>query len=408
MSDNHTAFEAIPRDGARARRFLWIFAIGVLLIAALVASVNLVSYQYMLRPDNQSIVQLLSGWGRMYKPILFDAIKPNVAVYGASWARDAFDPATSSDLLGKTLYNHAVSGGTAYETRRFGDSSLDNPDLETAIINLDTFFRDQRVARFRYGFDESILDLDADRRPNRWVGISRAYSLALTGWAVGANLELISAIRARDSGVEISEYLEAYERADQTRRQSTMNSLRQSIFEANTSVMPTDESNVLDNVDLPPELDKMLDGFCGLGIDVYAYYTPAHARQLTCDPQAREKIVALDYFRRKQKQCDARIKYFDFGYPNAVTLEGVLAPVKSSEYYRPDGHPRPTVGLLMAAKMFARDFPSATPMVVQRDFGTDLLDNANPEAWLQARAARCTGDWVASDKAALVDALSRP
>ena len=83
------------RRGPDARRFLWIFALVVLLAASAVAAINLVAYRFMLRDDNQAIVQLLSGWGRMYKPILYDEIRPEVAVYGASWARDAFDPEAS-------------------------------------------------------------------------------------------------------------------------------------------------------------------------------------------------------------------------------------------------------------------------------------------------------------------------
>jgi len=91
--------------------------------------------------------------------------------------------------------------------------------------------------------------------------------------------------------------------------------------------------------------------------------------------------------------CDASISYFDFAYPNAVTLEGVLTPVTSSEYYRPDGHPRPTMGVLMAARMFDGEFPPATPAVLVQDFGVDLLAYEDAEGWLLERAARCEGDW---------------
>jgi len=205
------------KSGCDARRFLWIFSSCVLVIAFLVATINLVAYRYMLSDDNQAIVQLLSGWGRIYKPILYDEIKPEIAVFGASWARDAFDPLETSRLLGRSLFNHGVSGGTSYETRRFADSALDNPNLQAAIINLNTFYRTKNRARFRYGFDESILDVDANHQPNRFVGLRRAYSLALGGWAVGANIKLISTILARDRDVAKPGYLESYEQADLTR-----------------------------------------------------------------------------------------------------------------------------------------------------------------------------------------------
>lgn len=395
---------------ALARRFLRIFSLMVLVTALIVASVNLVAYRYMLRDNNQDIVQLLAGWGRMYKPILYDEVRPKVAVFGASWARDAFDPIETSELIGRKLFNHAVSGGTAYETRRFGDAALDNPELEAAIINLDTFYRSELVARTRYGFDESILDVDPDGNPNSWVGLRRAYSLALTGWAVGANLKLISTIRARDGGADRPDYLRAYERADHTRRRNRMKQARKRIFpESGSNSPPSREDSPGHSQILEPvELEVMIDRLCARGIDVHAYFTPSHARQQSCDPNAVEELAALALLRRKQSSCSARISYFDFAYPNAVTLEGVLTPVKSSRYYRPDGHPRPTTGLLMAARMFASDFPPATPDLLQQDFGVDLMTHADAKGWLLEHAARCQGDWGETGFQAYQNALAGP
>jgi len=358
-----------------------------------VASVNLVAYRYMLRENNQSIVQLLAGWGRMYKPILYDEIRPNVAAYGASWARDAFDPSETGNLLERKVFNHAVSGGTAYEMRRFGESSLDNPELEAAIINLDTFYRSELVAKTRYGFDESILDTDTNGKPNRWVGLKRTYSLALAGWAVGANLKLISTIMARDAGAARPDYLRAYEQANHSRRQGRMDMAKRRIFPTGQARTPQAESALATVLTKPLELGIMIDAFCAHGVDVYAYFTPAHARQQSCDVRAREELDALELLRAKQTSCKAGIHLFDFSYPNAVTLEGVMTPVTASRYYRPDGHPRPTMGLLMAARMFEREFPPDTSDLIKQDFGVDLMTHADAEGWLLERAARCEGDW---------------
>jgi hypothetical protein len=395
---------------ALAGRFLRIFSLVVLVTALVVASVNLVAYRYMLRDNNQDIVQLLAGWGRMYKPILYDEIRPEVAVFGASWARDAFDPIETSKLIGRKLFNHAVSGGTAYETRRFGDAALDNPRLEAAIVNLDTFYRSELVARIRYGFDESILDVDPDGNPNSWVGLRRAYSLALTGWAVGANLKLISNIRARDDGANRPDYLRAYEQADHTRRRGRMKQARERIFPKPGSNNPPSGEDSPDQPQIPEpvELELMIDRFCARGIDIYAYFTPSHVRQQSCDPNATEELAALELLRRKQSSCSAKISYFDFAYPNAVTLEGVLTPVKSSQYYRPDGHPRPTAGLLMAARMFASEFPPGTPALLQQDFGIELMSHADAPGWLRQHAARCRGDWGETDSEAYQNALTGP
>jgi len=401
LHDNHSL--------ALARRFLRIFTWCVSVTALVVASVNLVAYNYMLRENNQTIVQLLAGWGRMYKPILYDEAEPNVAVYGASWARDAFDPDATGRIIGLKVFNHAVSGGTPYETRRFADSSLDNPDLQAAIINLNTFYRSEAGARVRYGFDESILDVDPEHKPNRWVALKRIYSLALTGWAAGANLKLISTIMARDDGAPPSDYLKAYQQADHTRRSSKMEIARQRIFPQPGHVTESSQPEAPPRHDFTAleELDAMIDGFCAHGVNVYAYYTPSHVRQQSCDLQATEKLATLGFLQRKQTTCDARISYFDFSYPNAVTLEGVLTPVTSSEYYRPDGHPRPTMGALMAASMFNREYPPATPAVVVEDFGVDLLTHEDPEGWLLERAARCEGDWGENGYADFKEAFLR-
>lgn len=394
---------------ALARRFLGIFSVMVLLVALVVSTVNLVAYRYMLRDENQDIVQLLAGWGRMYKPILYDEIRPNVAVFGASWARDGFDPIETSRLIGRKLFNHAVSGGTPYETRRFSDAALDNPELEAAIVNLDTFYRSELAARTRYGFDESILDVDPDGNPNSWVGLRRAYSLALTGWAAGANLKLISTIRTRDGGAARPDYLRAYEQANHTRR-SAVKLAGTRIFPEPGSAPRQAGTDSPDQFQIPEptELEVMIDRFCDRGIDIYAYFTPSHVRQQSCDPNAGEELAALELLRRKQSSCSAKISYFDFGYPNAVTLEGVLTPVTSSKYYRPDGHPRPTAGLLMVARMFERDFPPDTHAMAQQDFGVDLMSHPDAESWLRERAARCNGDWGENGFQAYKDALTRP
>ncbi len=390
-----------------ARRFLLVFIGCVVAIASLVATVNLIAYRYMLSPHNQPIVQLLSGWGRVYKPILYDEIKPEVAVFGASWARDAFDPIDTAQLLGRSVFNHGVSGGTDYETRRFADSALLNPNLQVAIINLNTFYREGKGARFRYGFDESVLNVDSSHQPNRFVALRRAYSLALSGWAVGANIKLLSTIRARDRGVAKPDYLESYEQADHTRR--NMKPIRDRIFpptvpEANTVPRTSDATTIAIE---QPELEIMINGFCANNVEIYAYFTPGPARKMSCDLGARDELAALEFLRRKQQSCDARIHYFQFAYANAMTLEGVLTPVKRSRYFRPDGHPRPSAGLAMAASMFGKPFPADTSPLLIEDFGVDLLSHEDPEGWLLERAARCQGDWGKDGYGAFKAALEK-
>ena len=400
------------RTAASGARFLRVFGIVVAVVALAVGTVNVLAFRYMLREDNQSIVQLLPGWGRTYKPVLYDTFKPEIAVFGASWARDAFDPLDVGKLLGRKVFNHAVSGGTAYETRRFADSALANPNLRAAIINLDTIYG-REEQRTKYGFDEAVLNLNPDLTPNRWVSVSRAYSLVFTGWAIGANLDLVAAVRARERGAPLSEYLPAYEQADRAAQREPLAAVRERILPERAAGRTRDRDTAKPSAAKPPspfelaalaELELMIDRFCERGVDVYLYFTPKHMiEEDSCDPDAHLALYTLELARRKQAMCPAKIAYYDFAYPNAVTLEGVTAPVERSVYYRPDGHPRPTVGLLMAAQMLG---VNGAPDEVQRDFGVDLLRHPSPEAWLRERAARCEGVW--SDEAAAALACAAP
>jgi len=130
--------------------------------------------------------------------------------------------------------------------------------------------------------------------------------------------------------------------------------------------------------------------------------------QRSCDINASEQLAALDYLRHKQRSCASRIRFFLFAYPNMVTLEGVLSPVTASYYYRPDAHPRPTAGLMMAASMFNKTFPPGTPPMLAEDFGVDLISHADAEGWLLERAARCEGDWGKQGYDAIQQALLNP
>jgi hypothetical protein len=117
--------------------------------------------------------------------------------------------------------------------------------------------------------------------------------------------------------------------------------------------------------------------------------------------------LRLNFYGAKQQSCDARIHYFQFSYANAMTLEGVLTPVKSSRYFRPDGHPRPSAGLAMPAGMFGKPFPANTSPLLIEDFGVDLLSHENAEGWLLDRAARCQGDWCEDCYGAFKAALEK-
>lgn len=374
-------------DAEPGRRFLKVFALVVASVAVLVAAVNRVAYRQMLLPENQTIVQLIDGWARVYKPILFDHFDPQVAVYGASWARDAFDPLTVGQLTGFEWFNHGVSGSTPYEARRFVESSLDDPNLKAVVLNLDTFLRPDVDARMKYGFDEALLDTDPEGRPTWWLAARREFAITLSGAAIGNNLEVLGAIRARNSGADVSEYLEAYDRFDFAGRAADIERIR-SLLEGQGGSTPPDGPPISE-LPVPPgsgELELTIGTLCRLDIDIYAYFTPGMVVRGREGRGLAATLHGLELLRRHQPACRARLHYYNFNYLNAVMLDGLAGTQRHSHYFRSNGHPRPTIGLLMAARMFGRPFPNGTPPAIVADFGVDLLAVDNAEARLRDQA----------------------
>ena len=88
----------------------------------------------------------------------------------------------SSDQLAA---NHAVSGGQPYENRRFLQSALTQGNLQTVLLNLDSFNRHPKQLKFQYGFNEGLLRVDEAGAPNTQASWHRFFAATLSGAAVG-------------------------------------------------------------------------------------------------------------------------------------------------------------------------------------------------------------------------------
>ena len=73
-------------------RFLRTLLGVVLVIVVIVLAVNITAFRFMIQPENIGLAQMVSGWGRTYKPILHDRTEADYLFFGASWVRDMFDP----------------------------------------------------------------------------------------------------------------------------------------------------------------------------------------------------------------------------------------------------------------------------------------------------------------------------
>ena len=154
----------MPQTAANHLR--WILGVAAVLWL-LVISINGSAFFVIAAPENQRILQNNVGWERTYKPMIHDRLQPEVAVFGASWARDAFDYEEITELLGRPFFNHAVSGGQPFENRRFLQSALAAGRLQMVMLNVDSFLSHPKQLKSQYGFNEGLLSVDADGKPNR-------------------------------------------------------------------------------------------------------------------------------------------------------------------------------------------------------------------------------------------------
>jgi len=375
---------------------LWLIVIGI----------NGTAFYVIAAPENQRILQNNVGWERTYKPMIHDRLQPEVAVFGASWARDAYDYEEITALLGRPFFNHAVSGGQPYENRRFLQSALAaNPQLQVVMLNINSFERHAKQLKFQYGFNEGLLNVEPDGSPNPQAAWNRFFAATLSGAAVGNNLSAFSILREFRGGTPKQELLRAYDRHDLKANPRLAGWVRMLTGELSGEGEPEpfDTATVAARFE---ELGQAVRLACARGLQVKTYLTPGHPVIVRYAPdQAAMKIAVLDYLAKLRSSCPQGLAYWDFAYPNAMTLEGLGGPDRGglSRYFREDGHPRPTAGELMAAQMFSRRLFDA-PL---QDMGTDLLALPRAKAvdWIQRREARWRGDWREDERQAVLEDL---
>lgn len=376
----------------RTAALLWLVVIGI----------NGIAFFVIAAPQNQRVLQNNVGWERTYKPMVHDRLQPQVAVFGASWARDAFDYEEISALLGRPFFNHAVSGGYPYENRRFLQSALAGGRLDTVVLNLNSFIRHPRQTQSQYGFNDGLLNVNPDGSVNAQKGWNRFFAATLSGAAVGNNLSAFNILRQFHSGKPKHELLRAYDRRD-----FETDPARRRLWQRVLAGAPSGEGRpaTLDTALLARNLDELNEALrvaCSHGVRVHTYWTVSHPVILErAEDEGALKLALWDFLAGWRTRCPGGLSYWDFAYPNAITFEG-LRPTDSphARYFRADGHPRPSAGQLMAARMFDRPF-FERPL---NDLGTDLLrlERRQAQGWIQEREARWRGQWASGAREALL------
>ncbi len=405
----------VPADSARALRHLRLMIATTLFIWLVVIGANMLTFRLLLQPQHQAAVEMISGWGRTYKPILFDRFKPRVASFGASWVRDAFDPEVISAMLGKLFYNFGISGCQPYEVRRFLQSALSIHSLETVIINLDSMIDDPSHPRTQFGFNEALLNVDAAGQVNAFVEAQRMFAVTLSGASIGYNIEVSQALWKLRNGDSKEDVIPSFDRYDYSPAAVRERALlaRAQVIDASAPAGAGDVSKSPGSAadgGLGEEFDRAMTAVCADKIQVFLYTTPGQVLLKAANPPAlRTRIAWYERLQAWNDRCGGRIHYFDFNYPNALTMEGVMNVPPRAEYFRRDGHPRPTVGQAMIAAMFPAGSAEGSGHF-SSDFGTDLMALPKPAAlaWITRTQERWSGQWAAAEKAAVLADLRSP
>jgi hypothetical protein len=405
----------VPLDSAQALRHLRLMIATTLFIWLAVIGANMLTFRELLQPQHQAAIEMISGWARTYKPILFDRFRPRVASFGASWVRDAFDPEVISATLGKLFYNFGISGCQPYEVRRFLQSALSIHSLEAVIINLDSMIDDPTHPRTQFGFNEALLNVDAAGRANPFMEAQRMFAVTLSGASIGYNIEVSQALWKLNHGASKEDVIPSFDRYDYgaaaVRDRAAL--ARAQVIDASAPAAsvgaPKSPEPAVDG-GLGEEFDRAMSAVCDEKVEVFLYTTPGQVLLKAASPPVlRARIAWYERLHAWNDRCGGRIHYFDFNYPNALTMEGVMNVPPRAEYFRRDGHPRPTVGEAMIAAMF----PGTSAEVSGRlssDFGTDLLALPKPAAlaWIARTQERWFGKWVPAEKAATLADLAPP
>jgi hypothetical protein len=406
---------AVPLDSVRALRHLRLMIATTLFIWLVVIGANMLTFRMLLQPQHQAAVEMISGWGRTYKPILFDRFRPRVASFGASWVRDAFDPEVISAMLGKLFYNFGISGCQPYEVRRFLQSALSIHSLEIVIINLDSMIDDPTHPRTQFGFNEALLNVDEAGHANPFMEAQRMFAVTLSGASIGYNIEVNQALWKLNSGASKEDVIPSFDRYDYSPAAVRERALlaRALVIDASAPAAsgeaPRSPVAAADG-GLGEEFDRAMSAVCAEKIQVFLYTTPGQVLLKAANPPAlRTRIAWYERLQSWHDRCGGRIHYFDFNYPNALTMEGVMNVPPRAEYFRRDGHPRPTVGEAMIAAMFPGSAAEGSGHL-STDFGTDLLALPKPAAlaWIARTQDRWSGQWVVAEKAAVIAALASP
>jgi hypothetical protein len=362
-----------------------------------VMGINNLVYQLIRSPENIGTAQMIDGWARLYKPMIYDDVKPKIVSFGFSWVRDLFDPPKIEALTGRSFFNFGMSGATSFESYRLIQNALAAHTPEVVLLDLRSFYDTPREHLTESQFDERILYVNRDGSQNPHAELFRFLKINTSGAALAFNYRFLSTKWRLMSGERREDVLESYERRDWSKASGRIEATRRLISEPRVFGAETDpriRGSLTYN-----DLEASMRLLCSQGVDIKLFEAP-----IMCGYNMSQTLQALTMVREVASSCKSKISFHVFRYPNAVTLEGLAENPGLSLFYRPDNHPRPPMGELIVTRLFdLGGLPGSPPL--PRDFGENVAAMPAKEAedWVTSRGKRCYGQW---EKGALDSTLA--
>lgn len=387
----------ITSSRLRARRhFRQVLGLLLTVILLIIVANNL-TFQLIKSPKHIATAQMIYGWARLYKPMIYGSAKPDNVAFGFSWVRDIYDPETAEKLTGERFFNFGMSGATSFESLRVLQHALAVHRPKRVFLDLESFADTSRASLVEHQFDERILDVNRDGSRNQNAALQRAIKINTSGAALAFNLRFLEFLWKENQGIPREELLPSYQRRDWQEYSGAADEMRGWVEDYRPDFPPSKDKipHTLN------DLEAALDLLCETDTEIILVET-AH---ICGRPEYMRN--GLNLMRKLRPTCKAPMSFFVFHYPNAVTMEA-MSGVRLSNFYRPDGHPRPTLGQLMLTRMLVLEGQENAPPL-PRDFGADLLKMSDAQAddWLTRKTNRCLGQWDADEKTEVLEDMRR-
>lgn len=187
--------------GRTARKHFRRILILLGLMVAVIIGLNNLTFHLIRLPQNIGTAQMIYGWARLYKPMIYDSVDAKSVSFGYSWVRDIFDPAKVETLTSEAFFNFGISGATSFESYRLIQNMLHVHRPDRVFLDLESFYDAPMASRVEHQFDERILYVNRDGSLNPTARLHRTIKINTSGAALGFNFAFLETLYKQKTGV---------------------------------------------------------------------------------------------------------------------------------------------------------------------------------------------------------------